>query len=91
MIHDIQDMTSSSRKHKAYSMVEKLKFIKEIEGGKPLTQVSKDECIPKSTLGTWLKGKEKIMEAVSKGKVNVKRDRQACNQRVDEAQYSSGW
>ena len=66
-------------------MVEKLKFIKEIEGGKPLTQVSKDECIPKSTLGTWLKGKEKIMEAFSKGKVNVKRDRQACNQRVDEA------
>ena len=66
-------------------MVEKLEFIKETEGGKPLTQVSKDECIPKSTLGTWLKGKEKIMEAFSKGKVNVKRDRQACNQRVDEA------
>ena len=45
----------------------------------------KDEKIPKSTLGTWLKFKEKVMEAGSKGKVNVKRDMQACNQRVDEA------
>ena len=49
----------------AYSMEQKLKCIKEIEAGKSITHLSKEQNIPKPTIETWLKQKETKSFALS--------------------------
>jgi transposase-like protein len=58
---------ATKKHHAKFSMEEKLKFINIVESGKKLSHVAKDHNIPKSTIGTWMKEKEKIKTAVEKG------------------------
>ena len=49
------------------SIKDKYSTLKEVEDGKTKSQVAAKYGIPKNTLSTWLKNKDKIFEAIKKG------------------------
>ena len=61
-------------KYKYKSIKDKYNALKEVEDGKTKSQVAAKYGIPKNTLSTWLKYKDKIFEATKKGS-NSKRQR----------------
>ena len=58
---------ASKRKLNAKSVKDKYSALKEVEDGKTKSQVAAKYGIPKNTLSTWLKNKDKIFEAMKKG------------------------
>ena len=65
---------ASKRKLNTKSIKDKYSALKEVEDGKTKSQVAAKYGIPKNTLSTWLKNKDKIFEATKKGS-NSKRQR----------------
>ena len=65
---------ASKRKLNTNSIKDKYQALKEVEEGKSKLQVAAKYGIPKSTLSTWIKNKDKIFEAAKKG-MNTKRQR----------------
>ena len=65
---------ASKRKLNTKSIKDKYQALKEVKEGKSKLQVAAKYGIPKSTLSTWIKNKDKIFEAVKKG-MNTKRQR----------------
>ena len=59
------------------SIKDKYSALKEVEDGKTKSQVAAKYGIPKNTLSTWLKNKDKIFEATKK----------AINQSIDQSIY----
>ena len=64
---------ASKRKLNTKSIKDKYQALKEVEGKSKL-QVAAKYGIPKNTLSTWIKNKDKIFEAAKKG-MNTKRQR----------------
>ena len=58
---------ASKRKLNAKSVKDKYSALKEVEDGKTKSQADAKYGIPKNTLSTWLKNKDKIFEAMKKG------------------------
>ena len=58
---------ASKRKLNTKSIKDEYSTLKEVEDGKTKSQVAAKYGIPKSTLSTWLKNKDKIFEATKKG------------------------
>ena len=58
--------TPQRKSYVSYTMGQKLKFVEELEAGKPLSKLVMQQNIPKSTLGTWMKQKENNSLALSK-------------------------
>ena len=65
---------ASKRKLNTKSIKDEYSTLKEVEDGKTKSQIAAKYGIPKSTLSTWLKNKDKIFEATKKGS-NSKRQR----------------
>ena len=65
---------ASKRKLNTKSIKENHNTLKEVEDGKTKLQVAAKYGIPKNTLSTWLKNKDKVFEATTKGS-NSKRQR----------------
>ena len=65
---------ASKRKLNTKSIKDKYSALKEVEDGKTKSQIAAKYGIPKNTLSTWLKSKDKIFEATKKGS-NSKRQR----------------
>ena len=65
---------ASKRKLNAKSTKDKYQALKEVEESKSKLQVAAKYGIPKNTLSTWIKNKDKIFEAATKG-MNTKRQR----------------
>ena len=65
---------ASKRKLNIKSIKDKYSALKEVEDRKTKSQVAAKYGIPKNTLSTWLKNKDKISEATNKGS-NSKRQR----------------
>ena len=65
---------ASKRKLNTKSIKDKCNTLKEVEDGKTKCQVNAKYGMPKNTLSTWLKNKDKIFEATKKGS-NSKRQR----------------
>ena len=57
---------ASKRKLNTKSIKDKYNALKEVEHGKTKSQVTSKYGIPKNTLSTWLKNKDKIFEARKK-------------------------
>ena len=55
----------TSRKRKAYSIIEKLQIVHQIWQGQMQAKVEKELGIPESTLRGWLKDANKLREASS--------------------------
>ena len=77
---------ASKRKLNTKSIKDKYSALKEAEDGKTKSQVAAKYGIPKKTLSTWLKNKDKIFEATKKGS-NSKRLRQATFANLDQAMF----
>ena len=79
---------ASKRKLNTKSIEDKYNTLKEVEDGKTKSQVTAKYGIPKSTLSTWLKNKDKIFEATKKGS-NSKRQRfrQGTFANLDQAMF----
>lgn len=82
-------MASSSNiaKRQNLSNQEKWAVIQLIESGKKLTKVASDKNLPKSTVATWLKNRERIKLAVEQGNSKRKRERATKNDDVDKALF----
>ena len=65
---------ASKRKLNTKSIKDKYNALKEVEAGKLKLKVAAKYGIPKNTLSTWLKNKNKIFESTKKGS-NSKRRR----------------
>ena len=65
---------ASKRKLNTKSIIDKYQALKEVEEGKSKLQVAAKYGIPKNTLSTWMKNKDKIFQAAKKG-MNTKRQR----------------
>ena len=65
---------ATKRKLNTKSIKDKYNALKEIGDGNPKSKVALKYGIPKNTLSTWFKNKEKIFDAVKKGN-NTKRQR----------------
>ena len=65
---------ASKRKLNTKSIKDKYNALKEVEDGKTKSQVVAKYGIPKNTLFTWLKNKDKIFEVMKNGS-NSKRQR----------------
>ena len=83
-------MATIASKHKlnTKSIKDKYNALKEVEDGKTKSQVAAEYGIPKNTLSTWLKNKDKIFEATKKGS-NSKRQqlRQGTFANLDQAMF----
>ena len=79
---------ASKRKLNVKSIKDKYNALKEVEDGKTKSQVASKYGIPKKTLSTWLKNKDKIFEAMKKGS-NSKRQRlrQGTFANLDQAMF----
>ena len=77
---------ASKRKLKTKSIKYKYQALKEVEEGKSKLQVATKYGIPKNTLSTWIKNKDKIFEAPKKG-MNTKRQslRAGSYEKLDQA------
>ena len=83
-------MGTIASKHKlnTKSIKDKYNALKEVEDGKTKSQVAANYGVPKNTLSTWLKNKDKIFEATKKGS-NSKRQqlRQGTFANLDQAMF----
>ena len=79
---------ASKRKLNKKSIKDKYSALTEVEDGNTKSQVAAKYCIPKNTLSTWLKNKDKIFEATKKGS-NSKRQRlrQGTFANLDQAMF----
>ena len=79
---------ASKRKLNKKSIKDNYNTLKEVENGKTKSQVAATYGIPKNTLPTWLKNKDKIFEVTKKGS-NSKRQRlrQGTFANLDQAMF----
>ena len=79
---------ASKRKSNTKSIKDKYNALKEVEDGKTKSQVAARYGIPKSTLSTWLKNKDKIFKATKKGSNSKpQRLRQGTFANLDQAMF----
>ena len=79
---------ASKRKLNTKSIKDKHSALKEVEDGKTESEVAAKNSIPKNTLSTWLKNKDKIIEATKK-ESNSKKQllRQGTFANLDQAMF----
>ena len=79
---------ASKRKLNTKSIKDKYNALKEVEDGKTKSQVTVKYGIPRNTLSTWLKNKDKIFEATKKGSSSKRqRLRQGTFANLDQAMF----
>ena len=65
-------LVAQKRKHVHKTLQEKCQALKDIEKGLPNKDVATKYGVPKTTIATWIKSKDKILSSFEKG-ANVKR------------------
>ena len=80
---------ASKRKLNTKSIKDKYQALEEVEEGKSKLQVAAKYGIPKNTLCTWIKNKDKIFE-VAKKEMNTKRQRLRAGsyEKLDQAIFN---
>lgn len=63
-LHFTMATVAAKRKLSTKSIKEKYAALKEVEGGSSKSQVAMKYCVPKNTLSTWIKNKERIFESM---------------------------
>ena len=64
-------LVAQKRKHVHKTLQEKCQALKDIEKGLPNKDVATKYGVPKNTISTWIKNKDKILSSLEKGQ-NVK-------------------
>ena len=82
-------LVAGKRKHTHKTLREKYQALKDMEKGESNKDVAAKYNIPKNTLSTWVKNKEKLFGALKKG-TNVKRQKlkSGNHELVDQAIFN---
>ena len=67
-------LVAGKQKYTHKTLCEKCQALKDLEKGESSKDVAAKYNIPKNTLSTWAKNKEKLLDALKKG-TNVKRQK----------------
>ena len=67
-------LVAGKRKYNHKSLREKCQALKDLEKGMSNKDVAAKYNVPKTTLSTWVKNKEKLLDSLEKG-TNVKRQK----------------
>ncbi|XP_067942227.1 tigger transposable element-derived protein 6-like isoform X2 [Watersipora subatra] len=78
---------ASRKQRKAWKPSDKLKIIEEIEAGQKLSAISKRENLPKSTVSTWIKQKDRIRSLCDQSSSRL-RDRSTSHDDLDGVLWS---
>lgn len=81
----IEVTMASTGKRKAFSIEEKIKFIRKLESGESQSTICKEFSLSKSTVATIWKNRESINSAYEKNKNGCKKLRKAERENVDDA------
>ena len=81
-------LVEQKRKHVHKSLQEKCQALKDIEEGLPNKDAARKYGVPKNTISTWIKNKDKILSSLEKGQ-NVKRRklRAGAHEALDTAAF----
>ena len=78
-------MSAVKRKLKSTKIIQKCKIIKEIEKGMTNKEASEKYGIPKNTISTWMKNKEKLLKGLEQSSSEAKKMRGCDYEQVDQA------
>jgi len=78
-------MSAVKRKLKNTKILQKCKIIKEIEKGMTNKEASEKFGVPKNTISTWMKNKEKLLKGLEQNSSESKKMRSCNYEQVDKA------
>lgn len=78
-------MSAVKRKLKNTKILQKCKIIKEIEMGMTNKEASEKFGVPKNTISTWMKNKEKLLKGLEQNSSESKKIRSCNYEQVDKA------
>lgn len=78
-------MSAVKRKLKNTKILQKCKIIKEIEKGMTNKEASEKFGVPKNTISTWMKNKEKLLKGLEQNSSEAKKLRSCDYEQVDKA------
>ena len=78
-------MSAVKRKLKITKLIQKCQIIRQIEKGMTNKEASKKFGVPKNTISTWMKNKDKLFEGLEQNSSDAKKMRRCDYEQVDKA------
>ena len=80
-------MSAVKRKLKNTKLIQKCQIIRQIEKGMTNKEASEKFGVPKNTISTWMKNKDKLFEGLEQSSSNAKKMRGCDYEQVDKAVF----
>ena len=80
-------MSAVKRKLKNTKLIQKCQIIRQIEKGMTNKEASEKFGVPKNTISTWMKNKDKLFEGLEQGSSDAKKMRRCDYEQVDKAVF----
>ena len=80
-------MSAVKRKLKNTKLIQKCQIIREIEKGMTNKEASEKFGVPKNTISTWMKNKDKLFEGLEQSSSDAKKMRGCDYEQVDKAVF----
>ena len=82
-------MSAVKRKLKNTKLIQKCQIIRQIEKGMTNKEASEKLDVPKNTISTWMKNKDKLFEGLEQSSSDAKKMRRCDYEQVDKAVFKS--
>ena len=82
-------MSAVKRKLKNTKLIQKCQIIRQIEKGMTNKEASEKFDVPKNTISTWMKNKDKLFEGLEQSSSDAKKMRRCDYEQVDKAVFKS--
>ena len=80
-------MSAVKRKLKNTKLIQKYQIIRQIEKGMTNKEASEKFGVPKNTISTWMKNKDKLFEGLEQSSSGAKKMRRCDYEQVDKAVF----
>ena len=80
-------MSAVKRKLKNTKLIQKCQIIRQIEKGMTNKEASEKFSVPKNTISTWMKNKDKLFEGLQQSSSDAKKMRRCDYEQVDKAVF----
>ena len=80
-------MSAVKRKLKNTKLIQKCQIIRQIEKGMTNKEASEKFGVPKNTISTWMKNKDKLFEGLEQSSSDAKKMRRCDYEQVDKAVF----
>ena len=80
-------MSAVKRKLKNTKLIQKCQIIRQIEKGMTNNEASEKFGVPKNTISTWMKNKDKLFEGLEQSSSDAKKMRGCDYEKVDKAVF----